>query len=214
MTVWIYALARAAPPSLPRGLAGEPLRAVAVGPLFALVGEVQEVPSIEASTVRAHDAMVRAVADATDAVLPVQFGAALDDESEVAARLAPMSAQLLAALDQVAGCVQMIARLFLTDDANAAPAAGGPGTQYLRERARAVAVDEAKRLRAHLGALVVDEKVELHGAPPLAASVYHLVRRGDVEAWRAAVAAFSVPTVSVVVSGPYPAWAFAPAIDA
>src|SRR2546428_788691 len=65
--------------------------------------------------------------------------------------------------------------------------------------------------RARRG-LVSAERIERHERPPLLASVYHLVRRGDSERYLATVAAASARLngVRVSPSGPWPAYAFAP----
>ena len=49
-----------------------------------------------------------------------------------------------------------------------------------------------------------------HDTAPLLASVYHLVDRSAVPAYRAAIERFVSTDVRVVATGPWPPYAFAP----
>jgi hypothetical protein len=92
----------------------------------------------------------------------------------------------------------------------------GPGTRYLAERTRArhaaAEVPELAPLRPVLERFVTAERVERHDAPPLVASVFHLVPRGDAAAYTDAVeaAAGALRDVRISVSGPWAPYAFAP----
>jgi hypothetical protein len=62
-----------------------------------------------------------------------------------------------------------------------------------------------------LAPLVRGERRERHERPPLLASVYHLVPRDGVDAYRTAVASAAEEAgVRVTISGPWPPYAFAP----
>src|SRR2546428_282545 len=89
---------------------------------------------------------------------------------------------------------------------------GGAGQRYLARRLHARRAPEVDPLRRALRGLVSAERIERHERPPLLASVYHLVRRGDSERYLATVAAASARLngVRVSPSGPWPAYAFAP----
>jgi hypothetical protein len=195
--------------------------------VFAAAGEVSAAPPLAPDALRGHDAVVRRLAAAVDAVLPARFGAVATDEGQLCERLTRAGESLRDALKRVAGREQMILRIFSTTERAArtemaAPARGvrtpdgGPGARYLAERARArhAAADlgELAPLRPVLDRFVVAERVERHETPPLIASVYHLVARGTGASYRAAVdeAAKTLPGLRVTVSGPWAAYAFAP----
>jgi hypothetical protein len=84
------------------------------------------------------------------------------------------------------------------------------GRAYLKARAAAQAVPELEPLRAAVRRWVKSERVERHGG---IASVYHLVPRGSVAAYRRAMtAAAHAAGVRMVVTGPFAPYAFASAI--
>lgn len=233
MPLWLYALTAAPPPEgSPRGAAGEALVAVAIpggdGELFAVAGEMPVPLRAGEATLRAHDRTVRALGDLLDPLLPVRFGQTVASAAELAALLAPRRRALLAALGEVAGCVQITLRLRSRAEPAAAPpdepspeAAGppfadaGPGTRHLHARraaARTAAAPppSARPLLARLAPLVRAERVA-PARPPFAATVYHLVPRRRLDDYRAALAAAAASLdPAPAASGPWPAWAFAP----
>jgi len=216
--VYLYALLSAAPScEAGVGVCAERLRVVAADGLVALVGDVAEPPEPTAVILRAQDAVLRRLALAVEAVLPVRFGTLVDDDTALAESLAGRRPQLARALGRVAGCEQMTLRVW-GESAPAAPVAeldGGPGTRYLAGRRQAQAwarrVPELDPVRGQLEALVREERAERHDRPPLLATVQHLIRRGTgaryIEAIDAARAALRPWRVSV--TGPWPAYAFA-----
>jgi hypothetical protein len=219
--VYVYALLGDAPrPEAGAGLREEPLRVVRVGDLVAAVGEMAERPAVSEATLRAHDAVVRRLADAVDAILPVRFGALLS-ESSLADLLTARARELREALALVAGREQMTLRVLgdaptpvdpAPDDAD--PGTRGPGTRYLAARRaewrRAREAPELAGLRPALAPLVRAERVTRHDTPPLLASVYHLIDRGGAGAYRAAVERAALAPVRVAATGPWPPYAFAP----
>jgi len=221
--LYLYALL-GGPPSGPlgAGLAGEPLRLVRCGDLLAVAGDVPKAPSIDAASLRAHDATVRRLAEMVEAVLPIRFCTLVDDESALAGLLEPQRAGLGEALALVAGREQMTLRLYgegLHDDAplpDAEPSLPGPGARYLaarrRERRRAHGSREMAALRRGLGALIVDERVERHDMPPLLASLYHLIERGASARYLSALETIAgeLGAVRARATGPWPPYAFAP----
>jgi hypothetical protein len=166
-------------------------------------------------------------------VVPARFGT-LVEASALRALLVSRRAELRAALGQVRGCAQMTLRVWGDphvggpDRAPDSPRRsrppgkaggpldcgrrGGPGTRYLLERGRGRAVGEIAPLRPALRDLVRGERVERHDRPPLLATVYHLVPLRLADTYRAAVAAAgdALRPGRVTVSGPWPAYAFAP----
>jgi len=221
--LYLYAVLGAAPAApLGEGLAGEPLRTVDCGAVVAAVGMMTESPPVSPESLRGHDAVVRRLTRAVDALLPARFGSLAPDARGLCERLERAAADLHEALARVAGREQMILRVF-TDGPGPAPRpemdpsdAGGPGTRYLAERARAqraaTAIGELAPLRPVLDRFVTAERVERHDALPLVASVYHLVPRGASAEYATAVedAARGLSGMRVTVSGPWAAYAFAP----
>jgi hypothetical protein len=217
-TLYVYAVLRAGARTarIPAGV-----RLVAAGGVAAAVRAVRRVPAPAAATLGEHDAVVRALAAAAPAVLPVRFGTALPDEAAVRDWLAGAQAALGPALDRVTGREQMMVRLYARGAVAVAPAADdeprGPGSRYLRARRRDAGWEglpaELRALRARLRPMVAEERLERHATPPLLATAYHLVRRGAGPAYREAVefAAADLRQARAAVSGPWPAYAFAPA---
>jgi len=158
---------------------------------------------------------VRRLAGRTDAVLPIRFGTVVGDRLALARALAPRAAGLREALALVAGHEQMTLRVYgeaVTTSDESATESAGAGQRYLERRLRARRAPEVDPVRRALRGLVSAERIERHERPPLLASVYHLVRRGDSKRYLAAVAAASARLAGVRVSpsGPWPAYAFAP----
>lgn len=217
--VYVYALLGDAPaPDAGAGLREEPLRVVRVGDLLAAVGEMSERPAVSEATLRAHDAVVRRLADAVDAILPVRFGSLLT-ESSLADLLRARARELSEALALVAGREQMTLRVLgdtpATEEvADVAADDAGPGARYLAARRaewrRAREAPELAPLRPGLAQLVRAERVTRHDAPPLLASVYHLIDRGAAAAYRAVVERAEAGAIRVVATGPWPPYAFAP----
>jgi len=219
--VYVYALlGQVPPPGTGAGLCEEPLRVVRVGELVAAVGDMTDPPAVSEATLRAHDAVVRRLADAVDAILPVRFGSLLS-ESSLADLLAARAPELSEALALVSGREQMTLRVLgdaraavetPRDDAGAD--ALGPGARYMAARRaewrRAREAPELAPLRPALAALVRAERVTRHDTPALLASVYHLIDRGGAAAYQAAVQSADLGTVRVVATGPWPPYAFAP----
>ncbi|HUF92900.1 MAG TPA: GvpL/GvpF family gas vesicle protein [Candidatus Limnocylindria bacterium] len=223
--LYVYAVLESGARAAGAGLAGEPLRVVACGDLAAAVGDMAEAPALDAHALRAHDAVVRALAQSAEAILPARFGCFVKDEPALRDALHPRAGELGEALRLVRGCEQMTVRVYGTDGATppaGEPTAGAPvatarpGTEYLvsrqRERQRARAVPELDPVRPALSALVRDERAQRHRTPPLLASVYHLIERGQAAAYQETLtrAAASLGSVRVSASGPWPPYAFAP----
>ena len=223
--LYVYAVLESGSLAVGTGLAGEPLRLVRCGELAAAVGDMADTPGVEARTLRAHDAVVRMLAHSADAILPARFGCFVKDEAALRDALQPRARELAEALRVVRGCEQMTVRVYGTDTAEASahgPAAGTsagaarPGTDYLvsrqRERQRAREVPELDPVRPALSMLVREERAQRHHTPPLLASVYHLIERGQAGAYQETLtrAAASLGGVRVSASGPWPPYAFAP----
>jgi hypothetical protein len=218
--LYVYAIADRAPAGdLGVGLAGEALDAVAIGPVAAIVGPMESPPRPSAAELRAHDAVVRRLAARIPAVLPARFGSMAADGGELRAALGDRGEALAAALDRLRGREQMTLREFVLAGGEVEPAppsdpGAGPGARYLMDRAgeaHGAAVPGLRAVLDRLAAVVAAELVERHHAPPLAASVYHLVERGSAARYHHALgtAAAESPGLRLVASGPWPPYAFA-----
>lgn len=221
MSQYVYALLAESPRGdAGAGLGAEPLRFVPIDGVLAAVGDMASPPPVSPTTLRAHDAVVRRLAAAVDAILPVRFGTLLEGETALADAIAGRAPRLREALALVAGREQMTLRVFgeamPLDDVAPTATELGPGARYLEHRRRQARCDadvpELAPLRRHLAALVRAEQAQRHDAPPLLASVYHLIDRGRAAAYLDAVAAgtAALAPTRAVATGPWPPYAFAP----
>lgn len=174
--------------SLGHGLLDEALQIVALGPMAAVVGEVEDTPSIAPASLRRHDDVVRRIASASDAILPFRFGATVTAAGELAEGLAPRLDALTVALERTRGCDQMTLRL----DAETPPAR------------------ELAQVREALASWVCAEGIEQPGGSLLRANVFHLVERARIPGYRARVASVgaAVAPARLVATGPWPPYAF------
>jgi hypothetical protein len=177
--------------SLGTGLVAEELQIVALGPMDAVVGEVEDTPSIAPASLRRHDDVVRRIAAASDAILPFRFGATVTGPGELASGLGPRLPALAVALERTRGCDQMTLRLHAAEQG----AARAPALACVRDA---------------LGAWVRAEAVEDHGDSLLGASVFHLVERAGIPAYRARVEALgaTIAPARLAATGPWPPYAF------
>src|SRR5207253_2273443 len=135
------------------------------------------------------------------------------DDAALRLALAGREQELRDALALVRGREQMTLRVHgpgAPAPAFAPPA--GPGTRYLEERRRARRLPELDPLRGALSQVVRAERVERHSEPGLLASVYHLIDRGASPAYVSTVEATAIEGLRLAVSGPWPAWSFAPEV--
>ncbi|MHB1843623.1 MAG: GvpL/GvpF family gas vesicle protein [Deltaproteobacteria bacterium] len=217
------ALGRARGP-LGLGLDGERLRRLAVGRLRAVIGRAApDAGAPGTGAILAYDRIVRRLAAKHEAFLPARLQSASLTGEALRAQLSADETALVRRLLEVRGCEQMTLRLYREGPA-ARPASpstrpgAGPGERYLRARHGAwkVATElpELAPLRAALGDDLRGERVRPHGelAPPLVATVCHLVPRGRALAYARAVRRLerALDGWRLVPSGPWPAYAFGP----
>lgn len=195
--LYLYAVIDEEPSSLEK-----PLRLIRCGDLLVVAGEA--VPKVTPENLAAQDAVVRGLD--VPAVLPIRFGETVSDEEDLRKLLKPRSSDLAAALEQVRGCQQMTLRVF-GDPAPLPELQGGPGTRYLEARRRAYSLPEIGPLLERLRPLVRAERIERKDQGRLLGTVYHLVRREDLQAYKEAS-----KDDRVAVSGPFPPYAFAPGL--
>jgi hypothetical protein len=195
VSLYVYALV---PPGtvgpLGAGIEEEPLRVVPLGAIAAVVGELEDRPSFAPATLEAHDEVVRAIARATDAVLPLPFGAMVTGEDELAGGLRPRAAALAETLETTRGRDQMTLRIFAQE------------TETRDRSASALVV----QVHDALGSLVRGERVEPGAKRPLSISLFHLVDRPRVDEYKERVRELSrgLAPSRLEATGPWPPYAF------
>jgi hypothetical protein len=220
LSLYVYALADA-PGGSAVGLAGEAIRWLACGEMHAAVGEMQRAPEVLPELARGHDAAVRALAANVRALLPARFGSVLRDDAALEEALTPRAQELRQALELVAGREQMTLRILNSERTDRPPTlesveGAGSGSRYLRWRAELQRVrhsaPELDPIRALISPLVKAERIERRPEGALVASVFHLVERGESDRYRELLteAGAGIAPVRLSVSGPWPAYAFAP----
>lgn len=228
--LYLYALTKESSGlDLGEGLAGEPLRWIGPEALGAIVGEIGEKPAVTPEALAAHDTVVQRLAGEISALLPARFGQTVSAEPDLLAWLSTRRKELEEALALIEGCVQMTLRVFAGPDApdeaatlEPPDASLGPGARYMQARreaaARARALPEIAPLREALRPLLRAERVERTASATsgrLRATAYDLVKRGEAEIYARTVAeaAPHLGVWKVTASGPWPPYAFAPALS-
>jgi hypothetical protein len=213
--LYLFALCRSSAP-VPAVVGRHRLERIAIGAIAAIAERRASVPSLSERSLRDQHRVVVALHRQADALIPVRFGALLErDELE---RIVRRRRSVLArALTRVRGKAQMTIRV--AGPARLRPPAStssASGTAYLAERARAArpfVPPDAEAVRLAVRALVVDESIEA-GRGGAGAVIHHLIRARDADAYlrRAGGALSEVPSDTLTISGPWPAFAFAPEI--
>jgi Gas vesicle synthesis protein GvpL/GvpF len=210
MSVCVYALAtRGARTSAVRGIDGEKLRAIAVGRLDVIVGDVGRRPRPTDASLLRYDRILTRLWAQNRALLPVRFGTVVRHPSEVDLMLGQAPDALGEQLASVRDRAQMTILVLRSPRPRNRLSRQSPksGTEYLRAAQAARDVPGLAPLRAVLGRWVRGERVETRGA---IASVYHLIPRGAVGPYRAAaVRAGKDAGIPLRVLGPRPPYAFA-----
>ena len=211
--LYLYAIAEpgSAAPARP-GLDGGPLVVLAESGVAAVCSEHDGAPPAPtAEAVRAHAAVVEALADA-GAALPARYGTAFAGEETLRRELAARSGALRAALARVRGRVELGVRV-LSPDAQPEQQPAPDGRTYLLRR-----LEEQRRTRAvadglhrALAAGAAAATVRVGGGGPLLLSSAYLVGRDDVDALREQVdtLAHAHPELEVLCTGPWPPYSFA-----
>jgi len=216
VTLCVYALSS---PEIGRvavtGIAGERLRTVAVGSIVAIAGEMTRPPRPTEDNLRKYDRVVQGLSRRTPALLPARYGTHVRDLYELALILASRQMPLRRRLKTVRNRVQMTVRVPANSNVIRLVRSTGKtnesGAEYLRSRARDAAsardIPQFEPLRAAVRRWVRGERVEQQGG---IATVYHLVPRGSVDAYRRAIEKKAADAgVRLMVSGPWPTYAFA-----
>ena len=187
------------------------LRVLRVGPIAVIGAPARRRELCVEDAMRRQHAIVLELAEQIDPLLPVRFGSRVS-AARVAESLRPSIPVLLNALEHVRGRRQMTLRLIGPQPLKH-PRPVTTGTAYLAQR-RSTALDlppALAPLSAALQTLVVDRRMQ-PGRAGVHTTVFHLVRRQDIPAYRRAVETVlpSIAPWTAVVTGPWPPFAFAP----
>jgi hypothetical protein len=195
-------------------VSGRRIEFVSFGSMAAAVERRKAGPKISERSLLEQHRIVTRLSELSPALLPVRFGA-LVDAAELGRIIALRRSVLKAALRQLRGKAQMTVRVFgpiagqVSDPANLARS----GTEYLQSlaAARRVELPWMIAIRRAVQAVVSAERAEKgHGA--VQGTLHHLVPIGRLEEYRSRIdraVRLRDPT-RLVVSGPFPPFAFAP----
>jgi hypothetical protein len=209
--IYVYALLEERT-SAPR-VSGHRVEVIDIGGVAVAAERLAEAPALSEAALRDQHRVVVRLAGAAPSILPVRFGSFVE-RAELERVLRSRAAMLREAFHEVRGKTQMTVRVF--GPVEPAPTRPEPrsGTEYLRARAAsntprlspiARAVSEAVR------PLVSAERVDA-GRGGVQITLNHLIARGRARRYRSSVdvAVGAEAASSVVVSGPWPPFAFAP----
>ena len=227
MILCVYALvAPVRPLRRVTGVTGEPLRAVSVDGIAAIVGEIRRRPAASNRNLRQYATVVESIAARVSAILPARFGTIFDDAAELMLVLRSRRAWIRERLSAVRGRVQMTIRVQGSDPSDRLLRGRTPvtsnrgvrprnkatqGTRYLQQRLAVLRtareVPQLTPIRPSIRRLVKEERVERRGG---VITVHHLIPRAMAERYRAAVdRAAGRSDIRLAVSGPFPPYAFA-----
>ena len=193
-------------------IAGHRIEIIEVGGVFAAVDSMHGArPELSEAALREQHAIVVALARRFDAVLPARFGASVDVQA-LEHTLTTNRARIRRALALVRSREQFSVRMF--GQREEIPVDLSSGAAYLRSRvaaSRPQLSPTERRLRRAVKQMVRAERIE-PGRSGVRLTIHHLVDRGSARAYRAAVreSAALEPREPIVVSGPWPPFAFAP----
>jgi hypothetical protein len=151
--LYIYGLVDELAADLGAGLDGSPLRAVAAGRVVAVVSEHEAAPEPGEDHFWQHEAVLEQLLD-QGAVLPMRFGVTVAGEKQLEALLRRREEEFVGLLAVVRGAVELSVRAELpASDSSAEPDGDAvteiSGTEYMRDRGRALHSVEQARERLH-----------------------------------------------------------------
>lgn len=210
---YVYALVEH--PGRSTTIKGRRIEIVPVGDVFAAVesrmSSAEQRSEISEASLREQHAIVVALARRFDAILPARFGAWVD-QNTLEHMLNTNRSRIRRALSRVKGREQVTVRIFA--ERTDAPEAWSSGEAYLRSRlaaSRPRLSPSARTLKRAVKPLVRAEILE-PARGNILVTIHHLLDRGSARAYRAAVrdTVAPGPDEHVVISGPWPPFAFAP----
>ena len=200
----------------PRGLRvlGRTIRLLRIGDISAAVEDRAGPPELSEAALRFQHQVVVALARRFEALLPVRFGAIVEAD-ELASLISARRAALQRGFDLVRGREQMTVRIFGSERAEPDPRPLRTGIDYLRRQrlgARAFVPAAGQRIRSAVKGMIEEERLD-PGRGRILATLHHLIARGLADEYRSRVrlALEGLPRrEQVVVSGPWPPFAFTP----
>ena len=208
----LYVFALVDQPGRTATVAGRRIEIIEAGDVFAAVDVSRRArPELSEAALREQHAIVVALGRRFDAVLPARFGAWVDGQ-DLEQTLTTNRARIRRALAQVKSREQFSVRVF--GEREDIPTDLSNGAAYLRSRLAAARPElsaAARRIRRAVKPMVRAERIE-PGRGGVRLTIHHLVDRGCAREYRAAVreSAARVPGEEIVVSGPWPPFAFVP----
>jgi hypothetical protein len=191
-------------------LRGHRIQLMPVGTVHAAVEPLDAPLALSEESLRAQHDIVVALARRFEAILPARFGAAVD-LADLEHLVTMRQKVLRRAFDTVRGREQMTVRIFGPERPAEIGNADLPdtGTAYLHRR-----LDTARLggIRRAVKPVIVRERID-PGRGRVRATLHHLVRRGCAAAYESLVkrTLHDLPSQDdVVVSGPWPPFAFTP----
>ena len=206
----LYVLALAETPLRNMAFGGRQLHVESIDAVHAICEMRAASPEPSEAELRAQHALVLEIASRSRAILPLRFGS-LVTKLELRAAIRSQRQEIQAGFDLVRDRMQMTIRV--TGRRRASAAIPGPvnGREYLARRRQQVSPPlppAALAFLKRLAPLVAAERRE-PGAGALLATVYHLVDVLDMPRYSAL--ARKAPR-SIVVTGPWPPFAFTPSL--
>lgn len=195
---------------------GRRIQLIPIGDIQAAVEQIERPPELSEASLRSQHEIVVALGRRFDPILPVRFGAAVD-RAELERLVTGRQARLRRALDDVRGCEQMTVRIVGKEArTHASMALTTTGTAYLTDRHRALRRGlpaAGKRIGRALERLIARERID-PGRGRIRSTLHHLIPRGRAAEYRALVERALTGSTpgehQVVVSGPWPPFAFTP----
>lgn len=213
--VYVYALIEGLPAAKASG-GKRRIEFLPVSGIYAAIERRASAPDVNETSLREQHKTVVELGRLCDPIVPVRFGAwlALDELTNV---IVSRERVLREAFEFLRHREQMTVRVFgepvRTDDESALAAATGKAyLERLRNAARPRLTSLAEAVRRAAGSMAAAERLE-SGRGRLQVAIHHLTERGRSREYRALVKrAVETDTTSdqVVVSGPWPPFAFTP----
>ena len=212
-TLYVYAFAE---PGLPSRFTvrGHSLRVLRTGRIEVIAEARSNPPEATPEALLEQHEIVVSLTERVPALVPARYGSLLTERA-LQSLVDEHAAAISSALERVRARRQMTLRVFGRQDPPPEPASPpATGTEFLeRRRAQAHYVPpEVNVIRQQLGPLAADERIEAGGRQDLRVTVYHLVpiARADEYRDRASELQSVLLPHRLTLSGPWPAFAFAP----
>jgi hypothetical protein len=212
--LYVYAFTDRAGTPLPEvvGLDDASLAECAVKDVAAVFSRIQAPPPATEATLWRHEDVLEALMRSR-AVLPVRFGANVRDQAALEVDLRDRLSGLRESLARVAGRVELAVRVVRPARPVETARSAESGRDFILGRVAAVreAAEAAASVHEPLSRLAVAAECRPQPDPATVAAAAYLVDADRVDAFCAEVERVAArhPELSVVSTGPWPAWSFA-----